>query len=100
MLFLLQFPLLNWPDHSFFFNAILISVRLLSGISEGYKSLKSLKTDCSITLGQECYLWKILNLLKYEQINEYIRSKIYIYKKKEAQNSFLWLVDNSKQHTD
>lgn len=97
MLFLLQFPLLNWPDHSFFFNAILISVRLLSGISEGYKSLKSLKTDCSITLGQECYLWKILNLLKYEQINEYIRSKIL--KKKEAQNSFLWLVDNSK-HTD
>lgn len=84
MLFLLQFPLLNWPDHSFFFNAILISVRLLSGISEGYKSLKSLKTDCSITLGQECYLWKILNLLKYEQINEYIRSKIYIKKKKRS----------------
>lgn len=84
MLFLLQFPLLNWPDHSFFFNAILISVRLLSGINEVYKSLKSLKTDCSITLGQECYLWKILNLLKYEQINEYIRSKIYIYKKRRS----------------
>lgn len=81
MLFLLQFPLLNWPDHSFFFNAILISVRLLSGISEGYKLLKSLKTDCSITLGQECYLWKTLTL-KYEQINEYIRSKIFKKKKK------------------
>lgn len=66
MLFLLQFPI---GQITLFFNAILISVRLLSGISEGYKSLKSLKTDCSITLGQECYLWKILNVLKYEQIN-------------------------------
>lgn len=73
----------------------------MSGISEGYKSLKSLKTDCSITLGQECYLWKILNLLKYEQINgNWVYKVKNIFFKKDAQNSFLWLVDNSKQHTD